>query len=155
MNIGGQQNLYGIDSITGQVYQLFKGTTDNGNTIVYNEQSKAEDFKAPMQYKYGGEFKIRALGGNGTLVLSANADGNGWTQLGSLSLTATGITFPTTFPVNFPSSVEVMGTFHLDDAGIIKFKRCQFETYSNTNAADITIIESVATCFQEPYISEG
>jgi hypothetical protein len=155
MNIGGQQNLYGIDAVTGQVYQLFEGTTDNGNTIVYDEQSKADDFKVPLQYKYGGEYKLRAEGGNGVLTVAANADGLGWVQLGSLSLTTTGITFPTTFPVNFPSSVEVMGTFHLDDYGIIKFKRCQFEISSNTNEADITIIETLATAFQEPYISEG
>lgn len=155
MNVGGQQNLYGIDSVTGQVYELFQGTTDNGNTIIYDEQSKAEDFKAPLQYKFGGEYKIRARGGNGVLVVSANADNLGWSQLGSLSLTPTGITFPTTFPVNFPTSTEVTGTFHLDDSGIIKFKRCQFEIYSDTNEADISILETVATAFQEPYISEG
>lgn len=155
MNVGGQQNLYGIDSVTGQVYQLFQGTTDNGNTIVYDEQSKAEDFKSTAQYKYGGEYKIRAEGSNGTIVVKANPDGNGWVQLGSMSLTATGITFPTTFPVNFPTSVESMATSHLDSSGIIKFKRCQFEIYSNTNEADITIIETLATAFGEPYLSEG
>lgn len=155
MNIAGQQNLYGIDSVTGQVYQLFKGTSDNGNVIVYDEQSRAEDFKAPMQYKYGGEFKVRANGGNGVLVVSANPDSLGWIQLGSLSLSPTGIMFPTTFPVNFPVSTEVLGNFHLDSAGITKFKNCQFEKVSNTNSADLTIIETIATAFQEPYISEG
>lgn len=155
MNIGGQQNLYGIDAVTGQVYQLFEGTTDNGNAIVYDEISKAEDFKTPIQYKYGGEYKVRAQGGNGVLVISANADNLGWVQLGSFSLSVTGITFPTTFPVNFPASAEALGVFHLDAAGIKKFKRVQFETFSDTNAANVTIIESLATAFQEPYISEG
>lgn len=154
MNIGGQQFLFGIDSVTGQVYQLFKGNTDNGNTIVYDEISKAEDFKAPMQRKYGGEYKVRAAGGNGTLIVSANADNLGWVQMGSFSLNLTGVTFPVTFPVNFPLSTEANGIFHLDDAGIQRFKRCQFEIFSDTNAADITIIETVATCFQEPYLSE-
>ena len=155
MNIGGQQNLYGIDSITGQVYQLFEGTTDNGNTIIYDEQSRADDFKAPLQYKFGGEYKVRAIGSNAVLIVSANPDGLGWVQLGSFSLTTTGITFPTTFPVNFSTSSESIGNFHLDDAGIIKFKRCQFEIESITNDADISIIETLATAFNEPYLSEG
>jgi hypothetical protein len=154
MNISGQQNLYGIDAVTGKTYQLFKGTTDNGNTIVYDEQSKADDFKTPLQYKYGGEHKVRAQGSNGVLVVSANPDSAGWIQLGSMSLTATGVTFPTTFPVNFSTSTEIISSFHLDGSGIIKFKKCQFRTYSNTNAADITIIETLATAFQEPYLSE-
>lgn len=155
MNVGGKQKLYGIDSITGQVYQLFQGTTDNGNTIIYDEVSKADDFKVPFQYKYGGEYKIRAEGGNGVIVISANPDSLGWIQLGSVSLNTTGITFPTTFPITFPLSTEVMGVFHLDSAGIIKFKKCQFEISSNTNEANITIIETLATAFQEPYLSEG
>lgn len=155
MNIGGQQFLYGIDAITGKVYQLFNGTSDNGAVIEYDMQSRAEDFKAPAQYKYGGEYKVRAEGGNGTVIVSANPDNAGWIQLGSLSLSVTGITFPTTFPVNFPSSSEVLGTFHLDSAGIFKFKRCQFELMASTTAGEVTIIETLATAFGEPYLSEG
>lgn len=154
MNVGGQKFLFGIDAVTGAVYKLFDGTTDNGNTIVYDNQSKAEDFKAPQLRKMGGEFKIRALGSNAVLVVSANPDGNGWIQLGSMSLSITGVSFPTTFPVNFPASVEAYQVFHLDNANILEFKRCQFDIMSNSNEGDVTIIETLATAFQEPYVSE-
>ena len=154
LRLNGQELLYGIDSVTGKVRQLFSGNTDDGTPIVFDYISKAEDFKAPMQYKYGGELKVRSEGGNGTLIVYANADGQGNVQLGTLDLGISGVTFPTTFPITF-SNVEINGTFHLDNAGIIKFKRCRFEFKCSTSGAIVNIIESVATCFQEPYLSEG
>ena len=154
MNIGGKQTLFGIDSVTGQVYQLLTGTTDNGTAIVYNEISRAEDFKAPLQFKKGGEFKVRALGGNGTLVVSANADNLGWVQLGTINLSLFGVTFPTIFPVHFVNASETSAFFHLDDAGIIRFKRCEFEIFCSNMNSDITILESIITAFVEDYISE-
>ena len=154
MDVGGTRNLYGIDSVTGKVRQLLFGSNDDGNAISYVSQSRAEDFKAPAVYKTGGEFKIRALGGNGTIVASANPDGYGWIQLGSLSLSTTGVTFPTTFPVNFPASTEIMGVYHLENYGINRFKRCQFGLACTTLNADVAVIETLATAFGDDYISE-
>ena len=160
MRVNGQERLYGIDSVTGRVYRLMSGTTDNGTAIEYEEIGRAEDFGEPLKAKKGGEFKIRAKGGNGTLVVSAQADGLGWTQLGTMDLVVvTGVIFPSgtgtiTFPVHFGNTAEGTGIWHLDDAGIIDFKRVKFKIYCNTSAAAITILESMATAFVEEYLSE-
>jgi len=160
MRVGGQERLYGIDSVTGQVYRLFSGTTDSGTAIVFQEDSRSEDFGEPLKSKLGGEFKVRAEGGNGTLVMSAQIDGLGWTQLGTMDLVVVeGVVFPSgtgtiTFPVHFGNVAEAKGIWHLDDVGIQNFKRCKFRIYSNSSGADITILESVATAFVEEYLSE-
>lgn len=154
LNINGAQTLFGIDSVTGKVRELLTGNTDDGNPIIYDEISKAEDFKAPLQFKYGGEFKLRVVGGNGVLVISANADDLGFVQLGTLDLVVSGVSFPTVFPVLFTNLAEVYGGWHLDDAGIVNFKRCEFEIFCDSPNASVTILESVATAFQKEYISE-
>lgn len=150
----GKELLYGIDSITGQVYQLFSGLTDNGNVIVLDEQSRAEDFGQPLVNKFGCEFKVKVHGGSGTLILYAAPDSSDWIQLGTLDTGLTTVTFPVTFPVLFGDDNETNGVFHLDDAGIIKFKRCKFRIYCATLSAIIDILESSAIAFPEPYLSE-
>jgi len=156
MNINGKQTLFGIDSITGKVHQLFSSTNDDGDPIVYDEISRAEDFKAPMQFKRGGEYKLRVLGGDGTLIVSANPDDLGWIQLGTLDLALiSGVTFPVSFPVLFTNTgIEARGIWHLDNVGINRFKSCKFEIYCNSLNSNITVIESLATCFQDEYVSE-
>ena len=154
LRVNGQERLYGIDSVTGKVYRLFYGSTDNTNPIVYEEITRAEDFGQPLVYKKGGEFRIKATGGNGTLTIYANADNSGYVQLGTMELEVTGVTFPTTFPMLFANTEETIGSWHLDDAGIQKFKRVKFKIYCNTSAALITILENIATAFVEQYLSE-
>jgi hypothetical protein len=155
IRVNGQEALYGIDSANGRVYRLFYGTTDNGTAITYEEISRAEDFGQPMLYKMGGEYRVKLSGGNGTIVASANADSKGWVQLGTVDLEVVGVSFPTTFPMAFGDDTEVIGNWHLDDAGITKFKRVKFENWCDTSGAAITILESSATAFQEDYVSEG
>lgn len=150
----GDEKLFGIDSVSGKVYRLFSGTTDDGNAIVFDEQSKAEDFGKPLVYKFGCEYKIKVEGGNGTLVIYASPDGSDWIQLGTLDTGLASVTFPVTFPVLFGDSVETSGVFHLDDSGIIKFKRCKFRIYCNDLNSIINIIESSVMAIEEPYLSE-
>ena len=154
IRVSGQESLYGIDSVTGKVRRLFNGTDDNGTPIIFDEISRAEDYGQPMLYKKGGEYKLKAKGGNGTVICSANADNLGWVQLGSVDLALVAITFPTAFPMNFGNDTEVNGVFHLDDQGITKFKRVKFENYCDTQDADLTILESFSTALQEEYLSE-
>jgi hypothetical protein len=154
LRLFGKETLYGIDAVTGQVYTLFSGTSDNGSAIVYDEWSKAEDFGQPLIYKYGCEFKVKVQGGNGTLIVSASPDGQDWIQLGTLDTGLTSVTFPVTFPVHFGDENETNGVFHLDDAGIIKFKRCKFRIYCADSGAIINILESSVMAFAEAYLSE-
>lgn len=150
----GKEVLYGIDSVSGRVYQLFSGLSDNGSAIVFDEQSKAEDFGQPLIYKYGCEFKVKVQGGSGTLIIYAAPDGRNWIQLGTLDTGITTVTFPVSFPVVFGNGTETNGIFHLDDAGIIKFKRCKFRIYCADVSAIITILESSVMAFPEAYLSE-
>lgn len=155
IRVAGEETLYGIDSVTGKVFHLFSGTSDNGTAIELDEWSKAEDFDQPLVYKFGCEFKIKVQGGNGTLIIYASPDGADWIQLGTLDTGLTSVTFPVSFPVVFGDSDETTGTFHLDDSGIIKFKRCKFRIYCNDIDAIINVLETSIMAMQEPYLSEG
>jgi hypothetical protein len=155
MNVGGQQKLYGLDSVSSKVYQMFKGKNDDGIAIEYNTISRAEDFGTPMQYKQGGEYKVRAIGKNGTLTVFANPDDSGRVMLGTVVLANIGVTFPTGFPVVFGTPQEVDGVFHLDSLGIRKFKRCEFEHELDDLNAEVSVVETAATSFQEPFLGEG
>lgn len=154
VRVNGKEHLYGIDSVTGKVFRLFHGTNDDGAAIEYDEWSKAEDFQQPLVYKYGGEFKIKVKGGNGTLIIYASFDGSDWVQLGTVDTALTGIVFPCSFPVHFGNSLETNKVFHIDDAGIIKFKRCKFRVYCNDIDSLITILETSVMAFPEVYLSE-
>ena len=154
IRVGGQETLYGIDSVTGQVHKLFDGTNDSGNAIEFDEISRAEDYGNPLVYKYGGEYKIKAKGGNGTLTIEVNVDGNGWVRIGTLELAVVGITFPTAFPMLFNNNQEVYGIWHLDGNDVVKFKRVKFRNYCDDVDANITILESISTAFVEGYLSE-
>lgn len=155
MNVGGRQNLYGVDSVTGKVYKMLVGKNDDGQPIEFEILSRAEDYGAPMQYKYGGEFKVRAIGKNGTINVYADPDETGPVSLGTLVLPEIGVTFPTVFPVVFEEMTPVEASFHLDSAGIIKFKRCEFKMTLDDLNAVASIIETSATSIQETYLSEG
>jgi len=152
ISVSGEERLYGIDAVTGEVYRLFSGTSDDGVAIAYTEESKADDFGQPLKYKSGGEFKVKAKGGTGTIVVSASIDGAAYIQLGSMSLAISGVTFPVTFPVIFSSYAEAEEQWHLDSLG--KFKRAKFKIYASTLNAVITILESIVTTFLDEYQSE-
>lgn len=152
LKISGEERLYAIDSADGKVYRAWSGTTDNSVAITFHEESRAEDFGQPLNYKIGGEFKIKVEGGSGTITISAALDNEGWNQLGTLSLALTGITFPTTFPIDFGITNEQEEQWHLDHLG--KFKRIKFKIYSESSGAAITILESIATAFVEEYLLE-
>ena len=154
LRVNGKEVLYGIDSVTGNVYQLFNGLSDNGNNIIFDEKSRAEDFGQPLVNKFGCEYKIKVEGGNGTLIVYAAPDSSDWIQLGTVDTGITTVTFPVTFPVSFGDDNETNSIFHLDDAGIIKFKRCKFRIYCNSTNAILNILETSAIAFQEPYLSE-
>ena len=148
----GEERLYGIDSNDGSVYRLFSGTTDAGTAIAYTEEGRAEDCGKPFQWKVGGEYKLKAKGGTGTLVVSANPDGQGYSQLGTLSLAVTGVTFPTIFPVTFNTESEANEVFHLEQIG--RFKRVKFKIYCNTSGAVIKILERELIGIVEEYQPE-
>ena len=158
INVSGEERLYGIDATNGNVYRLMNGTSDNATAIVIQEESRAEDFGKPLQKKYGGEFKIKLVGGtksgDGTLEVFANADDRGYYRLGTITISDTGVTYPATFPITFVEGNELEEQFHLDIPNVGQFKRIKFKIYCNSLDASITILESIVTTFLEEYQSE-
>jgi hypothetical protein len=152
ISVDGEERLYAIDSANGKVYRMMSGTSDNSTAITYTEEGRAEDFGKPLQFKNGGEFKIKCRGGTGTINVFASVDGAGYVGLGSLSLAISGVTFPTSFPVVFSTYEEASEQWHLDPLG--KFKRIKFKITCSTVDAVVTILESIATTFLEEYLSE-
>ncbi len=71
-----------------------------------------------------------------------------------MDLGLTTVTFPVTFPVLFGDNNESFQVFHLDDAGILEFKRCKIRIYCNDVDALITILETSLLAYPEPYLSE-
>lgn len=151
----GEEKLYGIDAVDSKVYRLFNGTSDNGTAIIYQEESKSEDFGKPLQNKSGGEVKIKVRGQNATVNAYANVDGTGYVAMNGtpITLPSGGLSFNFDFPFNFGTSSDVTGVWHLDNLG--EFKTIQVKIYCNTLNAQFKILESVITTFLDEYQSEG
>ena len=147
-----EQRLYGVDSVNGKLYRIFYGTSDNETAIVYQEEGRAEDFGKPLQYKGGGEFKIRVYGSDATLTPTADM-GQGYVTITGdpLTLATGGLDFTFDFPFSFAAQ-EGKGVWHLDNLG--KFKTIKFKILCNTKDADFIIKETIATTFGEEYLSE-
>jgi hypothetical protein len=147
-----EQRLYGLDAVTGRLYRMFFGTSDNSTAIVYQEEGRAEDFGKPLQYKTGGEFKMRVVGNNTTLTPTADI-GEGYVSIigDPLTLAVGGLDFDFDFPFNF-STIVATGVWHLDNLG--KFKTIKFKILCNSLDADFIIKETIATTFGEEYLSE-
>jgi hypothetical protein len=146
------QRLYGLDAVNGKLYRMFYGTNDDDTTIVYQEEGRAEDFGKPLQFKSGGEFKIKVRGSGATLTPTADI-GEGYVAITGdpLTIAEGGLSFPFDFPFNF-ASIKAEGVWHLDNLG--KFKTIKFKILCNTKDAEFIIKETIATTFGEEYISE-
>ncbi len=152
LKVNGQERLYGIDSTDGKVYRCWTGTSDNGVAITYQEESRAEDFQKPLQYKIGDVIKVRAKGGSGVITVSVDLDGEGYQQLGTIDMATVGLTFPVTFPAVFSPTKEVFEQWHIDHLG--HFKRIKTKIVCNTLNAQLTILESTVTAYLEEFYSE-
>jgi hypothetical protein len=152
VKISNDLRLYGVDAVSGKLYRMFYGTSDDDTAIVYQEEGRGEDFGKPLQNKWGGEFKLRVYGSNATLTPTADI-GQGYVALtGSpLTLPTGGLNFPFDFPFNF-GQIEGNGVWHLDDLG--EFKTIKFKILCNTKDANFIIKETIATTFGEEYMSE-
>lgn len=155
LTVSGQQLLYAMDSTDGKVYQAWTGYSDNGTAIDYIEESKKEDFSAPLVKKVGGVLKVRALSsGAYTLTVSASVDDSAYTQLGTMDLAGNSPTLPVSLPFTLADSNVVEEQFHLDSLGEFYQIRTKIE-HNATNGSDpITVYETNLTTYQTAYQSE-
>jgi hypothetical protein len=120
-DIEGQQNLYfGDDTTVSSVFQAFDETvdTDDGTNITSTIDSKRFDFGQPEADKFFWYVEVccEILSG-GRVDVSAQIDGNGYTDLGTLSLAGTVPTLPQTLPFDLSGSGTVCEKFFMDDLG--------------------------------------
>ena len=105
----------------------------------------------PLVDKVGGVVKIRAeIGGSYELDVYASFNGGGYNFLGKVSATGSLITFPTAFPVAFPSSVEVTEKFPLDSYG--EWANIRIKIVHNTTiTSEIKILERSVITFSAEF----
>lgn len=154
--VNGEERLYAGDSTDGKIYRAWSGATDNGTAISFILEGRQENFDQPLVRKVGAEIKVVAKpSGNYDLNLAVSFDGGGYNDVGSMNLSGSLITFPTTFPVNFYPDAVSYKKFHLDSYG--PFYDMTYKITQNTvtsNADDVTIYEISATALADEYISE-
>lgn len=117
--VSGKEKLYGGDPSDGKVYQFWTGTDDNGSVINYTEVDRAENIGYAHLRKVGGELviKAKAVGDVDLNVYAAFDNDSEFTLLGTMNLTGSGVTFPTSFPVVFARQGYAFKKFHLDRNG--------------------------------------
>lgn len=155
MKVDGQEKLYAIDSNNGKVYQAWKGFSDNGTAINYQEEGKKIDFGQPLRTKTGGEVKIRAASSGGyTLTVYASIDDQSYVTLGSMSLAGNSPTLPISLPFTLADSNIVEEQFHLDNLGPFRQIRIKI-VHNDTNGSDeIIVYERDIITYADEYQSE-
>ena len=141
----------------GTVYKAYNGYTDEGTTetngvkIKYRERSKMEDAGNPLIDKNGGLVEVKAKrSGNHTLSIYAKFNEGGETLLGTITLSTTQITFPTTFPVSFENPTSITDKFPIDSYGPWKTLEIIVEHDATNSTDEITVLSrSLATYFDE------
>lgn len=154
--VSGDERLYG-GSTDGKVYRIWSSTNDDdGTAINLQVETRDEDFGYPAQYKYGGELEIvcETTSSAQTLTVSALIDGGSYSDLGTVSLQASGPTLPVDLPFSLTATGRVSQKFHLDSLG--RFKRIRFKfVHNDTNTSDtIRILEYNVTSFLDEYNPE-
>lgn len=154
--VDNEERLYFVEANDGKVHRAWYGASDNGTAIEFIVETKQFDFGKPLEKKTGAEIKVTAKpSGDYDITVLISLDGGSFNTIGTLNTAGNGVTFPTTFPVNFfPDSVSYK-KFHIDPYEGFYTLTVRLEHNAVTsNAEDITIYEISATAVQDEYISE-
>lgn len=149
--VSGEQKLYFADANNGQMYQMFNGTTDSGDTITCVEETRDEDFQQKLTRKVGGWIEIEALaaGSGNTLTVEAKTDGGNYSTLGTIALTSsTAPTLPVALPFTLSDSYVVRDKIPLDTLGAFRTLQVRI-TNSDANTDPITIYNVNIVTFNE------
>lgn len=155
IRVDGEERLYAIDSTNGNVYQAWKGFSDNGTAINYLEIGRKEDLGQPLVDKDGGELKIKALSsGDYDLAVYVSADDKEFVSLGTMNLAGNAPALPVSLPFTLADSNVIEGVFHLDSIGPWRQIRWKIQ-HNDTNGSDeIIIYERSVISYANEYQSE-
>lgn len=149
--IAGSETLFFTDATSGQMYEMFASTTDDGSAIVMQEVTRDETFGQPMTKKVGGwiEVECSAAGNGNTLSVEAAVDGGTFSQIGTISLTSPSApALPVPLPFTLADRYVVREKFPIDTLGA--FRSLQLKvTNSDANTDDIVIYSINITTFNE------
>lgn len=149
--VNGAQKLYFGDANNGVSYEMFHGTTDNGDTITMVEETRDEDFNQKLTKKVGGWIEVEALaaGSGNTLTIQAAVDGGNYATLGTISLSSsTAPTLPVNLPFTLSDEYVIREKLSLDTLGAFRTLQIKI-TNSDANTDPITIYNVNVTTFNE------
>lgn len=155
LHVNGQERLYAIDSTDGKVYQAWKGFSDNGTAINYQEESRKEDLGKKLTTKSGGVLKIQALAsGDYDLDVYVSIDDQEYTLLGQLNLEGNAPTLPVPLPFSLANTNLVKESFHLDSLGPWVQIRTKLQHNALNGSDEIIIYDRSITTYEDEYQSE-
>jgi len=153
--LNGQENLYYIDSTSGNVYQAWTGYSDNGVAITYSEEGKKEDFGKPLVTKSGGEIRIKVLStGDYDLDVYVEIDDGGYNFIGTINLSGNAPSLPISLPFNLGAVNIKEAVFHLDEFGPFKQIRLKIEHTDLNGSDEIKIYERTVVTYEDEYQPE-
>lgn len=111
---------FGEGTADTKVYRMLSGTSDNGTAITFNEESRREDFGYPELDKIFQFVEIEALATEDAsqAMISAQVDGEGYSDLGMMNLFASGPHLPIALPFQLVAQNKIRKIFQLDNLGI-------------------------------------
>lgn len=156
IRINGENRLYYINSNTSKIHRAFFGTDDDGTAITSTLISREEDFKAPQQYKCGGELEIevQTVSDTATLSVYVSLDGAGYILLGVVNMSSgTSPSLPVSLPFTLGDTYTLTQKFHLDSLG--RFRTLQVKLVDSITSSSDTILYgySIRTYLEE-YLNE-
>lgn len=138
--VAGEDRLYACDATDGKFFRAFFGNTVNGTSSTMTIKTRREDLQQPLNKKEGGIVRVVAKEtSSATITVKADFDSNGENELGTIDLSAGGVTFPVTYPVAFPVSGEASKTFPIDEYG--PWYGCQLSFTCSDDNDEVALLE--------------
>jgi hypothetical protein len=154
LHVNGKLQLYATDAVTGKVYQAWKGFSDDGVAINYQEEGRKENLGQPLVTKTGGYAKIQALSSGGyTLNVYASVDDQAYQLLGTMSLAGSAPALPVVLPFDLADVEIIEGVFSLDSLGPWRQIRLKIQHNELNGSDDIIIYDRSLTTYADPFQS--
>jgi hypothetical protein len=155
LQVNGEDRLYATDATDGTVYQAWKGSSDNGTDIEYDEVSRKLNLGTEFEKKIQGEIMVRVKAtGQYTVSVYASFDEGSFEKLGDILTEDRTVNFAAwTFPMNFQEAGIYTEKFHIDQYG--EWYQMQIELKSTSSSGDdLTVLQSSLLGKVAKYLSE-
>lgn len=139
---------YGEASADSVVFEALTGNSDNATGITYTEEGRREDFDLPEDDKVFRWVEVFFLATDDTEVtISAQIEGLGYTELGTVNLSGTGPVLPINLPFTLSGQAKRRKKFPLDALG--PGRDCQIKVEQSDDSTDLTYLGYIMSANQE------